>query len=96
MYAQRLMAHTPDDVARWMLAQVETGGELDHWSATDEIEQLFGGEFVYPNDHCNPAVDPRVLRAFRKLSGDRIVWVRYTRSWRLREPDDEPGRQQRV
>lgn len=35
-----------------------------------------GPEFIYENDNGNPAIDKRVLRAFRKASGDTVVWDR--------------------
>lgn len=85
---------TPETVARWMLAQVKAEGSLYQEEAVAEIEELFGDAFTYENDNGNPAISRAVLKAFRVVSADDIVWERGERMWRTREPFDEPGRQQ--
>jgi hypothetical protein len=60
----------------------------------EEIAERFGEEFTYENENGNPAIDKAVLKEFRKLSSEQVVWVRGERCWRLRERDDAAGRQQ--
>jgi hypothetical protein len=85
---------TPDAVARWMLAQVEAEGSLYQEEAVSDIEKLFGEVFTYENDNGNLAISRAVLKAFRKISEDDVVWEQGERMWRKRESYDEPGRQQ--
>ena len=86
--------HTPASVARWMLEQIEKHGELDQASAVADISGLFGDTFFVENDSGNLAISKEVLASFRKLTAESVVWDRYQRLWRKREPSDEPGRQQ--
>jgi hypothetical protein len=85
---------SPEDVAQWLLSEVTRQYLLYQEFAVDEIAERFGAEFVYYNDSGNPAIDRRVLRAFRKVSGDTVVWDRWDRAWRKRSSGDAPGRQQ--
>ena len=52
----------------------------------------FGSEFTYHNAKGNLAIDKRVLAAFKKLTGDSIIWERSLWLWRLRSLTDGPGR----
>lgn len=83
-----------EDIAKWMLSEIEKTGELYQEEAVDMIEEKFGEPYVYENENGNSAIANSVLTAFRKLSGDNIVWSRSERYWRGREDHDEPGRQQ--
>ena len=85
---------TPEAIAQWMLTRLEASGPLYQADAAGQIEREFGEEFTYLNDNGNPAIDKRVLRAFRKISGDAIVWDRWDFCWRKREAGDAPGRKQ--
>jgi hypothetical protein len=85
---------TPEAVAKWMLSQLEREGWLYQEDAVGQIGERFGAEFTYLNDGGNPAIDRRVLRAFRKLTDDKVVWDRSDRCWRRRTLDDAPGRMQ--
>lgn len=58
------------------------------------IRVQFGEEFVYINENGNLAIDRRVLKQFRALTGDDVVWDRTEFMWRKRETHDEPGREQ--
>jgi len=82
------------DVAQWMLEQVEKYGELYQWDAVSSIIEIFGEEFSYVNDNGNDAISPKVLAAFRKLSGNKVVWERSERLWRERTDWDEDSRSQ--
>ncbi len=85
---------TANDVAKWMLLELEKKKELYQEDAVDEIGQRFGNKYVYDNDNGNPAIDKKVLGAFRQISGEDVVWSRSERYWRYRENSDKPGRNQ--
>lgn len=81
------------DVAKWMQAEVQKGA-LYQDDAADRIKRIFGSDFVYMNDGGGTAISKKALRAFNKLTKDDVVWSRYDRMWRPREPTDAPGRMQ--
>ena len=62
--------------------------------AAYDIKSTFGNEFTYINEHGNLAIDRRVLREFRTLTKDDVVWDRGERMWRRRASWDEDGRVQ--
>lgn len=80
--------------AAWMAEQVKLNRELHQIDAVADVERLFGKTCVRENDAGNPAFSPAVLAAFRKLTGDCVVWEARERYWRLRMPGDEAGRRQ--
>jgi hypothetical protein len=82
------------DVARWMLDELDRTGSLLQADAAAGIEREFGPSFIYENENGNPAIDPHVLREFRELAEDDVVWDRWAYKWRRREPGDAPGRKQ--
>ena len=84
---------TPEDVARWMLDELEKAGYLYQWEAILEIQSRFGDDFTYLNESKNFAIDRRVLRAFRYLTEDTVVWRRTEGCWVKRGPHDPPGRE---
>lgn len=87
---------TADTVADWMLKELEKQeGVLHQAEAAPQIADLFGERFIYENDSGNACIDKQVLAAFRKLTGDSVVWNRGERLWRRRELGDEPTRQQK-
>lgn len=77
-----------------MLDQIERDQQLAQAEAADAIASKFGPEWIYENENGNPAIDKRVLRAFRNLSGDAVVWDRWDFCWRKRQAGDSPGRKQ--
>jgi hypothetical protein len=85
---------TPKDVAQWMLEELKRETYLYQNMVVYDIEEKFGEEFTYINDNGNPAIDQRVLKEFRKLTEQTVVWERGERLWRLREDYDDPGRRQ--
>lgn len=82
-----------DDVAAWMLQQVEKK-PLYQDEAAWKINRRFGKAFVYDNQGGNPAIDKTVLSKFKAISEKDIVWSRSERLWRKRTARDEPGRMQ--
>ncbi len=85
---------TPGVIAQWMLDELERHQVLYQADAVNSIDREFGAEFTYLNENGNPAIDRRVLRAFRKLTGDTVVWDRWDFCWRKRTERDAPGRLQ--
>lgn len=77
-----------------MLGELERQRELHQEDVVHEIAAHFGEEFTCENENGNLAISKAVLDAFRKLSGDDVVWCRSERYWRPREEWDLPGRQQ--
>jgi hypothetical protein len=84
---------TADDVATWMLEKVTSDGELEQALAADEIESRFGQRFVYEGA-SGWRIHQDVLQKFLARSKTTIVWHKGEKTWRLRDPGDEPGRQQ--
>ena len=85
---------TPTDVAEWMLAELRRDKVLLQSDAAYTISEKFGEEFVYTNQNGNLAIAKPVLKAFEGCTQEIAVWERGSRSWRMREPYDEPGRRQ--
>ena len=82
------------DVAQWMLDELEHDGTLYQEVAVSEIEKRFGVEFTPSNENGNQSVRRDVLKVFRQISGESVVWERGERLWRKREGFDQPGRRQ--
>jgi hypothetical protein len=86
---------TAETVADWMLKELDKqDGVLHQAEAAPHIADLFGERFIYENDSGNACIDKEVLAAFRKLTGDSVVWSSGERLWRKRELGDAPTRQQ--
>ena len=85
---------TPEDVAKWMLSEINNHDVLYQYDAASQIEDKFGDEFTPLNDNGNPSIRGDVLQAFRNLSGDDVVWERGERLWRKRASFDEQRRGQ--
>jgi hypothetical protein len=58
---------TAEDVARWMLDELERDRRLTQLDAVLGIARRFGPAFLYENRNGRPAIDKRVLKAFRIL-----------------------------
>jgi len=85
---------TDKQVAEWMWATVNERTYFYQEVAVHYILSNFGEQFTYINESGNSAISKKVLAEFKKLSGDKVVWERGSRAWRLRTQYDDPGRQQ--
>ncbi len=85
---------TARDVAEWMLSELDRQTLLHQEFVVIQILLQFGEQFTYTNNNDNLTIAKNVLEAFRRLTGDDVVWVSDERYWRRRQPDDEPGRHQ--
>lgn len=81
--------------AQWMLDEIHRDGHLYQCDAVEALPRRFGAGLVYTNARGHEAIRSEVLAVFRAMSGDQVVWSRGGKYWRLREHDDEPGREQR-
>jgi hypothetical protein len=82
---------TAQNVAEWMAAEVDRKGKLYQKLAIFPIKEKFGDEFVY-FEKRHWSINQEVLEIFRKITGDKVVWVEKGRYWRLRQETDEPGK----
>jgi hypothetical protein len=85
---------TPNEVATWMVEELERVQFLHQQTVVFDIASRFGQEFTYINESGNLAIRKDVLSAFRRLTGDSVIFERGERMWRKRESYDQPGRQQ--
>lgn len=82
------------DVAKWMFSEFEREHVLYQETAVWDIQQKFGNDFIYENQNGNVSISKEVLAEFRKLTGNKVVWVRTGKYWRFGEISDEQGRRQ--
>jgi len=82
------------DVAQWLFDTVLDKKHLEQEVAVYNIKDEFGDDFVYTNDNGNLAIEKKVLNAFNKLSGDKVVWSRGEKAWMPRQKFHSPDRQQ--
>ena len=75
------MSVTKGEIADWMIERIQSRGYLYQADAAQEIESKFGREWIYQNENGNPAIDPGVLREFRRRKSDRITWETAEKSW---------------
>ena len=76
------------DVAQWMLNQMNKKRELYQNEVVYLIEEKFGSQFVYENQNGNLAINREVLKEFRKLTEETVLWSRSDFCWRIRCADD--------
>ena len=81
-----------NDVADWMVGEVEVEGFLFLDMAVAHIADTFGDQFIYTNEHGKPEISEAVLTVFHKLTKDTVIWDRWERCWRQRQADDHVGR----
>jgi len=87
---------TIEQVATWMEQRVRDTGRL---TQSEVVKAMRNGapeaaSMLYKNVNGNLAIDKEILRRFRDLTGDSVVWANQSQSWRLRRPEDPPGRRQ--
>jgi len=74
----------PQDVAQWMLDEVARNGCLQQAVAAHRIVAQFGARFTYKNYDGGLSVSRAVLKEFRNLTGDAVVWEHREKLWRKR------------
>jgi len=83
------MQSTPNNVATWMMGELEQRDIIYQMEIVSQIGAKFGDAFTYTNDNGNLAIDKVVLKEFKKLHGGNAVWDRHDRSWRLEKKTAE-------
>ena len=78
---------TARDVGERLAREFAGSGYMEQRVAVDIIEREFGRAFLRENDAGNDAIDPKVLREFRKATPN-AVWIRSEFAWRKREPGE--------
>lgn len=71
---------TAKDVAQWMWDKIKLHKRLAHYLVVPDIKKEFGAIFIDRNDSGYDAIDPKVLREFRKLHKGTVDWDRGTRN----------------
>jgi hypothetical protein len=95
---EALMTHkgnntaTPEEIADWMVQQLNSIGWLKQSRVAVLILTKFGDKYVYRNKNRNWAINKDILDAFRKKTPDNVVWSRSRQEWRKRRHGDPPGR----
>ncbi len=74
-----------------MLSELQRVKYLYQEAVVYDITSKFGVNLTYYNDSGNPAIGKKVLAAFRKITGDSVIWERGERMWRFRENTMNPG-----
>lgn len=81
-------------VAQWMFDKLQDGRYFYQEVAVYQIMDEFGKVYTCLNGNGNRAINKKVLTEFKKISGDKVIWERGSRAWRLRGEYDSPSRQQ--
>ena len=80
------------EIAKWMLKRLEEDECLYREVTVYEIASKYGDEYTYINQNGNLAIDKNVLKEFRNLTEDDVVWEKSERCWRKRESFDDPNK----
>jgi hypothetical protein len=90
-----------NEIVSWMAAQVEKIGVLSHWDATFHVGIRFGDGYTYKEPilkhNGEPLrtesgkiaqeeyLHPDILRAFKRLTLDTVIWEKDAHAWRKRK-----------
>lgn len=77
-----------NEIAQWMFDELKRQQCLYQQEVVYDIESKFGQEFTYTNENGNLAINRNVLKAFRKITSNTVVWERSERMWRMRQSYD--------
>jgi hypothetical protein len=72
---------TNEEVAEWMVTQIEERGSVSQKTMVAQIKNQQGEEFVYTNENRNPAISKGVLKEFGKLKEGKVRWDTRRRCW---------------
>lgn len=71
---------------------LNNSGYLEQERAVYTIVEQFGEPYFYHNDGGNLAISKTVLKEFKVITKDDVVWERGERRWRKRIPSDAADR----
>lgn len=80
------------EIAEWMSQRLEEDKYLYQEIIVYEIASKYGDDYTYINENGNLAIDKKILKEFRIITEDNVVWERVERCWRKRENFDEPNK----
>jgi hypothetical protein len=89
----KLPKHAVDEAAKWMAAEVERAGYLEHDAAALAIWERFGFSFAFfmkdSDKHGRSRrvrrLHPDVVKAFKGLTSKSVVSEKDDRAWRKRK-----------
>lgn len=84
-----------NEVAGWMLTQVEKSGCIYQDDVVDYLVKADAEKLLRENSDGNLVIGRAVLDAFKAITETTIVWVKADRYWRWRVAEDELGREAR-
>jgi hypothetical protein len=79
-------------IALWMLSMFRKTGGLTQKQAVWGIRELYGAQYLMTSARGRQTLPQPILKAFKRLDPDGIVWSTHRRAWRPRQPEDPPGR----
>ena len=82
-------------IAEWMLSELTKESCLYQDDVVDYLVKSKQEDLLTENADGNQVLGTGVLSSFRKLTQDKVVWVKPDRYWRFRVAEDEPGRDAR-
>ena len=94
LFFTKLPEHAVTEAAEWIAAEVERNGYLEHDAAALAIWERFGFTFAYWSEESDKQgksrrrvrrLHPAVLKAFKKLTSNTVVWEKDDRAWRKRK-----------
>ncbi|TBB12447.1 hypothetical protein ELH50_15760 [Rhizobium ruizarguesonis] len=80
---------TARQVAEWMVEQMGERSRLIQEVIVRKIKKEWGDDWVEKNQNGNLAIPRAVLKEFKALTDDTLVWERSSKSWRKRRPNDK-------
>lgn len=81
-----------NDVITWMLKQLESDRCLYQDDVVDYLVKSKKEHFLKENAEGNLVLNSTLLKKFREVTKDNVVWVRSEFYWRYRVLEDEEGR----
>ncbi len=78
-----------------MIAQLQNDGCLYQDDVVDYIVRSGNESLLKENADGNLVLDRRLLKSFKDLTNNNVVWVQSDFYWRYRVSEDEEGRKAR-
>jgi len=70
------------DVAKYMLEELEKNGVLYQEGLVNIIKEKFGEQFIFSNSYGTLSIDRVVIREFNKLKGKDVLWDKEECCWK--------------
>ncbi|ANE46908.1 integron gene cassette protein [Paenibacillus swuensis] len=70
------MNYTAQEVAEWMVKEIQFKGTLQQEEAIAYVKTHFGEQHVFVNERGNTSLTKEVKSAFRKLHRGKVAWDR--------------------